>query len=204
MIGIAIFLFKYNWAPYYSELPTFISEYKESDTYWISALIGAYYGTSEIQIIPDYTMLTISAIFLLPIIGHYIYYRPFGLSCKYRPVDRQRNVLDTFAHRENIVEKEDGEWAVDLQVTAGRHINEYDLKFEPPNSCEIYFVDYQTDKVQSFDEKENVLCVESEREDDFIVGVYISDNGGLCGGNQSFVVIEEETGRILTKVTLVP
>lgn len=203
ILFVAAIAIHFTGGPYADELPAFITEYKKSDTYWLSAVIGAYYGASGLKLVPGYNPIILGLIFFVPPILYFVLYRPYGINCYYRPVDSSRSVIDTFAQRENIAQKEDGDWTIDLQIKAGSHIDKYSLEFDVPPGAEIDFVDYQSNKVQEFDDLDNELKINSTRDDDLVVGVYVSESDGALDDDRDFNVNETTSGRTLTTISLV-
>jgi hypothetical protein len=202
LLVFALFFVKWDIGPYFNEFPSFVSEYKQSDSYWVSAIIAGYYGATNTEIFPEYNIYIVTIIFLLPLCGYYAYYYPFGLSCEFRPVNEEKNVIDLFAEKKRLAEKSGDRWDVDLKVSAGKHISEYSLKFENPSGTEIYHVQTYTDKDEKFDPHNNTLTVQSERDDDFVVGIYLQETTGITGSDRELKIREVTTGKCLTTVTL--
>lgn len=199
-IGCCVYLLNLNLVEKYDEFPAFVNEYRQSNLYWISALVGAFFGSSDI--LSSYSTEILSIIFFVPILGYYLKYQPFGLKCSYSPVDEERGFVDTYLRKKRIAKMENGEAIIKLEVEAGHHLKEYSIGFEEPTDTRIRHAQYQSNKVQEYDDENDVLIVSGEGRDHFTVGIVVEDDGYDKVGSEPFRVRELSTGAILTEVDI--
>lgn len=180
----------------------FISRYKSSNTYWLSAFGGAVYGSINVELVQGWSMELLLLIFFLPPAIFYGVHRPFGLTCSYRPVDRERGIVDLAGRNDNIAQKDKDGWEVDLEIEASERIDKYAIDLNPPPGIEIYFVDSFSDKMEYDDERDKIE-VESDRQDNFVAAIYLSESSAESLGSDNTLFVENDSGHVLTEITLV-
>lgn len=199
-ILIAAVFLRVDLRSFSSELPVFIDRYKQSAVYWSSALLGAWIGSTKF-VSSQLNGVVLTVIFFGPLVGYFVYYRPFGLSCVYRPVDRERSVVDALREDEKILEIDpDGYAFADLRVSAGSHYDEYGLKFIPPEGLVIDYVDYECPIVENFDD--GTLHVKSDGRDNFSITVVLVTVPEPTSDHPIFQVQEASSGRVLEELTV--
>jgi hypothetical protein len=189
---------------YVREIRPFVSEYKKSTTYWASAFLGTIISKGVGFSILGSGIVTVFIIFLAPAAGHYIYNRPFGVNCKYVPVNEDKGILDIFQRNESIARRDDdGDWAITLEIEAGEHVHDYNLQFNLPPQIAIDFVDIDKKDEADFDDEENQIILRGRDDSNFIAGVYLTEENGEYSDRGSFEVKEVSTGRKLCSVALI-
>lgn len=202
LAGVALILSQ-NWSHHSDVLPAFVREYKKSNTYWISAFVGAIYGSLEITILEEWRIIAILLVFVGPIIIHYTIYKPFGLDCEYTPITDDYNLIDSLKRKNQTAKMTEGECEIPLNIHAGKHLTEYKIKFEAPNDTEIRFVDHYSDKIQEYDEKRDVMSIKGVGEDQVAVLVYVEEDHFDPRGAEPFRIREYDTEQILLEVDIV-
>ncbi|TKX66219.1 hypothetical protein [Halorubrum sp. GN12_10-3_MGM] len=199
IVGILVFSATLDWAHYYDKVPAFIQDYRESNLYWGSAFVGAIYGSIETPILNSPFLVIL--IFILPA-GWYFQFRgPFGLQCKYQPIDGHTGLIDSFRKKKNIAEFEDDECVLPLEIQAGKHLENYRIKFSNPEGTRM-FIDYRHDKIKNYDSQDDILTIKGKGKDDISIGVYLEDISHEARHAEPFQVIEPRSDNILTEVAI--
>ena len=188
-----------DWGHFYDKVPAFIQDYRESNLYWGSAFVGAIYGSLQTPILnsPFFVIL----IFVLPAGWYYQFRGPFGLQCKYMPIDGDTGMIDSLRKKKNIAEFENGECDIPLEIEAGKHLENYSIKFKNPEGTRM-FIDHGHDKIKDYDPQDDVLTIEGKGKDDISIGVYLDDISYEARHAEPFQVIEPRSDSILTEVTI--
>lgn len=125
----------------------FINSYKKSNYYWISALLGALYGSRKVILFPDHATKLILSIFFIPPVLYFHWYRPWGLECEYRSVDLDSGGVDAHEEENNIAVLSSDKTKLDFIIKTSGLLSEVKIKFKTPNGLSHTIQPYEGDQI---------------------------------------------------------
>lgn len=174
----------------------FIDSYKQSNYYWVSAFLGALYGSTKIVLIPEHSTKLIVSIFFVPPIFYLYYYRPWGLECEYRSVDSDSGGINALKEDKNIANLSDGGAKLDFIINTADSLSIVKIKFKTSDGLIHTLQTHKGDqigdgklRIEEPSSSSSVSLKLSKRKDNY--------------KNEPVVVIDLRSGRTLCSVDVI-
>lgn len=192
-----------KYLPSRKTLGLFFKEFKTSSVGLAVGYIAGILGTILPSLPYHAKSLIIGLLLIGAPLGYYIYYRPFGVECIYRPTDFEAGRPALSKEKEKIAIPEDGIYRIPFKLSTEENIKELHLKLLLPQGVEEpYFVDYERD-VESFDYARTELHIPDAENIIEMVVILIEESDLDHRDINKLSLVHVESGRKIESVKLV-
>lgn len=192
----------YNLEELDYELREFVHYYKETSWWWLTtfftSLVALTVG-SDPGLLVDIGLLSI---FIVPALLYYHNKHPFSLKCEYRKrTSSGRTAISE--EQEKIATAEDGQYVLEFPITTGSNIDEFTIDLNIPNGVEIWSHS-AIQGVGLSDDETSIEGVAPAGREPFVFELILNETTGVQQGSNLLVLTDENSGRELTTVRLIP
>jgi hypothetical protein len=161
---------------YTAEFRPFLAEYKSSILAWSSGIVGTLLWISSSIFGSTAIAATAGAVHIVPAVGYYLAYRPFGIEADLTPMVNGGSSAapDKVAESRGEAILREGECEIHGGVSISGKRDSFEIRFEVPDDLRLELLDIPCEE-HRFDRDSNTLSASSVtvRRFSFVVYVYL-------------------------------